>query len=286
MVLSMWRSDNTRQNLVSALQHNDTIVVFDLETTGFSPVKNHVIQLAAQKIKVENGKFRVEEEFNTYINPGYSLPPKIVEVTGITDEVLFNAPCEEDIFDDICNFFSGIAVVCGYNVSFDIEFMKEMYMRRGLSFEFDYVLDILEMARDIVPKSETSTHKLGVIAALYGVDAGLTFHNAMDDVIATARLLQVFACEYNDVQATSIKVVPKKQARIYSMRYWEGYRGKSRIYIQTNLGSFYYDIMSQSWDKKPDNPNDLKDIDMEQLRADAFRIANATNEKEFARYRN
>ena len=44
--------------------------------------------------------------------------------------------------------------------------------------------------------------------------------------------------------------------------------------------------MSQSWDKKPDNPNDLKNIDMEQLRADAFRIANATNEKEFARYRN
>ena len=59
----MWRSDNIRQNLVSALEDNDTIVVFDLETTGFSPVKNHVIQLAAQKIKVENGKFRVEKEF-------------------------------------------------------------------------------------------------------------------------------------------------------------------------------------------------------------------------------
>ena len=64
----------------------------------------------------------------------------------------------------------------------------------------------------------------------------------------------------------------------------QGYRGKSRIYIATDLGAFYYDILSQTWDKKPDNPYDINEIDMERLRADCFAMANVTTEREFAKY--
>lgn len=276
----------TKEMVLMALSEYDTIIVFDLETTGFSPQKNHIIQIAAKRFHVSDNHMCLAEELNMYVNPGYRLPPKIIEITGITDAMLASAPAEKEAFPIIREFFGNAPVLCGYNSKcFDSKFMDALYARYDDVFRCEYMLDILDMARDIVPKTESASHALGHIATLYGADHGLTFHNAMDDVTASARLLQIFIDEYMEIEdKTKQEQKPKKIARVYRMRYWQGYRGKSRIYIATDLGAFYYDILSQTWDKKPDNPYDINEIDMERLRADCFAMANVTTEREFAKY--
>ena len=278
-----WRTENTKENLFIALDVCDEVIVFDTETTGLSANKNHIIQISAQKFKIENGEFVEIARLNRYINPGYSLPPKITEVTGITDDMLIKEEYEEDVFPEIYEFFNDAQCVAGYNVAFDVRFITAMYERQGKTFDPDFIVDVLESARDLVSKKEVENHKLGTIAALYGVDDDLTFHNSMDDVIATSRLMMVFLTEYNNIKSSS--VLNKKVAKVYSLSYYKGYRGFSRIYVNTNLGSFYYDIRNKNWGVGPKNLHKVEEVDMEQLRKDAFKLANVTTEMEFARYK-
>lgn len=280
----MWRSKDTMTDVLNTFDSYDSVIVFDTETTGFNAEKDRIIQLSGQKYRIENGELILSEEFDHYINPERTLPSKITEITGITDEMLNEAKTEDELFEEIKEFFGTFPLVA-YNSGFDCRFMTAMYLRHGCEFSPAIVLDVLEMARDIVKKNETANFKLETMATLYGVNADLTFHNSMDDVTATARLLQIFYNEYKDREALGAMLLPTKRAKIFGMHYWPGFKGMSRIYLQTNLGTFYYDIRSKSWDKKPDNPIDIREVDMERLRIDAWALANATNDLEFARYR-
>lgn len=281
-----WRSEKTKNDVLALFNTERELVVLDTETTGFSAEKNVVIQFSGIKFSIINGVLEEKERFNTYINPEKSLPDKIVEVTGITDGVLSSAPLERDVFPAIKHFLGKEPNICGHNVSFDLRFMKALYERNGEEFIPKTVIDTLEMARDLAIGAEDN--KLGTLAALYGVDYGLTFHNSMDDVIACSRLLTVFVKEYKEkeeeAQATMF-FTEKQKVAIKSLRYWPGFRGNSRIYIQTNCGDFYYDIRKKSWGKGKGNVYEIDMIDMEQLKTDALKYANACDEREFARFR-
>lgn len=280
-----WRSDTTRQNLFVVVDNYDKLIVFDVETTGLNAKKDRIIQISAIKYQIENGLFLEESKLDLYINPERTLPPKIVEITGITDAVLWDQPTEMERFPEINDFFKGIKVVVGHNSKFDIRFLKELYARQGLTIDFDFELDTLEMARDLVDKSEIPNYKLGTLAELYGVDKGLTFHNSLDDVVATASLLAVFYTEYVEKESLSKNNTVKLKARVLSVRYWQGYRGHSRIYVNTDRGTFFFDTFSKEWDGKKDNVYNLDEIDMEGVRLDAWRMTGAKNELEFARFK-
>lgn len=67
---------------------DDTYVVFDLETTGFSPIKDKIIEIGA--VKVERGK--ITERFSTFVNPKVPIPFQITQLTSITDQMVMDAP--------------------------------------------------------------------------------------------------------------------------------------------------------------------------------------------------
>lgn len=284
----MWRSNKTRENVLIAFNSSDELIVYDCETTGLSPAKDRIIQIAAKKFRIVNDVDLEEiDEFEQYINPEYSLPPKIVEITGITDEFLMTQPTEDECFDRIREFFGIPEIVGGQNGGFDNRFMTAMYVRHGEEFKYNFKIDTLEMARDLIPSGTTKDYKLGTIAALYGADHGLTFHNAFDDVIATARLISVFVKEYEEIERLESEKpeIEKKVPTVFSLGYWPGYKGFARIYINTNIGGFYYDIRKKHWGVKSDNPNKIEEVDMESLKRDALNLAGALDEVEFARYR-
>ena len=288
----MWRSKKTMEAVLKVFKSNDELVVFDVETTGFSAAKERIIQFSGIKFHISNGNLVEKERFDTYINPGYPLPKRITEITGITDEMLERAQYEEEVFPSIALFLGVSPVSCGHNTSFDVRFIKALYERNGCEFEPSIVLDTLEMARDL-SEGKAGSNKLGDLADYYGVSAGLTFHNSMDDVIACSRLLNVFYKEYKEKEEemaesmTEGYSIPtfKTRAKVYKLSFWQGYRGNSRIYIFTSIGDFFYDIRKKAWDKGKNNVHDIENIDMEQLKADSLKLANALDEREFARFR-
>lgn len=277
------RDTATRNNLFRGVNESKKIVVYDLETTGLDPTKSSIIQISAIKVIHDGTKFVEIDRFNSYVNPEIPIPAKITEITGITDETVATAPTESEIFPKIKEFFGDNFVASGYNIAnFDNKFMTNLYARHGDVFEPQFTIDVIEMARDNVSKNETENFKLGTIAALYGADEGLTFHNSMDDVIATSRLLFTFYDEYK----TSYEEDKKKEATlvvvssISRISFWEGYKGFSRIYITTNIGEVFLDVRRKFWDVNKGNPYRMEEINISTLKEKVFEKAEVSSEEE------
>lgn len=272
----MWRNPKYKRQLFNVLQKFDELIIYDLETSGLSTKNDRIIQFAAVKYKIKN-KFSIEpiEEFNLYINPGFFISDKITEITKITNEQLFDKPHEDEAFQKIKEFLGENYCICGYNnTKFDNLMMTELFNRYGEDFKPAVSLDIFLMSRDIIPKQCVDNYKLSYLVELYGLDEGLQFHNALDDVKATGELLNVFIYEYQTnpnllIKETSGKPVP----RIFSISYWQGpNHNLNRVYVSTNLGKIYYSIRYKFWENKDKDNDTLSKIDMETLENQILKI--------------
>lgn len=287
-----WRNRDTRDNLFKAEEAEQQIVVYDVETTGLNAEKDRVIQLSGIKFTFHNGMPIEISRFDRYINPGIPIPPKITELTGISDDMVFDQPTETEMFVEIADFFGSNNVISGYNVAkFDNRFISAMFERNGATFSPLCTVDVLEMARDNIGANEVENFKLGTIAHVYGVDEGLTFHNSMDDVIATQKLLVAFLKQYRDTYDEdegfangniAISSDKKQVSSVHSIRFWEGYKGFSRLYVVTDIGEFYYDIRKHIWGvNAKNNPYTIDEVDMDSLCQCALKKSNAKDEIEF-----
>jgi hypothetical protein len=270
------------------VDNNHDIIVYDLETTGLDAKTASIIQISGIKVRHDGTKFVEIDKMDHYVNPEVPIPAKITEITGITDDMVVDKPTEKELFPTIKAFFGDNFVASGFNIAkFDNRFMEALYARQGEEFKPICTTDVIEMARDNVDKKETTDFKLGTIAGLYGADKGLTFHNAMDDVTATARLLYVFYDEYRasyDVDEGLVAEEGKKEiGSVTRISFWEGYKGFSRIYITTNIGEFYLDVRSNVWAVKKGNPYDIDEVDMGSLRKKTFEKAGVTTEQELVK---
>ena len=158
---------------------NSDFVVFDIETTGFNKETCGITEIGAVKIC----KGVITDSFGTFVNPKMPIPEKIQNLTGITNDMVKNAPDEEQAVLDFFEFSKG-AVLVAHNASFDIGFMKNRAERFGYSFDFSY-LDTMMLARCLYPdfvnhKLDTLTKKLNIILENH--------HRAVDDAKATAEV--------------------------------------------------------------------------------------------------
>ncbi len=152
-------------------------VVFDLETTGFSPVKNRIIEIGA--VKIENG--RITDRFSCFVNPQEPIPYHIQKLTQITDDMVKDADTIGTVLPEFLKFCGGCRLV-GHNVGFDIGFVKEK--ARALGIEVDITtVDTEGIARILLPGHARYT--LDAVAKLLEVELR-THHRAVDDAEATA----------------------------------------------------------------------------------------------------
>lgn len=152
-------------------------VVLDTETTGLRPGPDRVIEVAG--LRIRGGE--VLETFESLINPGRRLPPFIVQFTGITQEMLSEAPGAEDVVPEFLRFIEGATLV-GHNLSFDSGFLSHEAKLLGQAFPFDG-LDTLPMARRFLPGLKR--FKLDVVAQHLGISFAQR-HRAMGDAEVTA----------------------------------------------------------------------------------------------------
>ncbi|MEK3935044.1 PolC-type DNA polymerase III [Sporosarcina sp. FSL W7-1349] len=162
-----------------ALQ-DDTYVVFDVETTGLSAVYDTIIELAA--VRVRNGE--IIESFERFANPHHPLSSTTTELTGITDDMVKDAPEVEEVIRDFIEFI-GDSVLVAHNAKFDMGFFYESAKRASLETPAYPVIDTLELARFIHP--ELRNHRLNTLAKKYDIEL-TQHHRAIYDTEATAHL--------------------------------------------------------------------------------------------------
>ena len=159
---------------------NDTYVVFDLETTGFSSKNDKIIEIGAVKIK--NGE--IIGNFSEFVNPKRPIPYKIIELTGINDDMVRNAETIEEILPKFLEFI-GDSVVVAHNASFDCSFISKNCNDLGLTFE-PTIVDTVPLCRFLYP--ELKSVKLNIVAKHLGVKLE-SHHRAVDDAKATGDIL-------------------------------------------------------------------------------------------------
>ncbi|MGM8211718.1 PolC-type DNA polymerase III [Virgibacillus sp. W0430] len=170
-----------------------TYVVFDVETTGLSAVYDTIIELAG--VKIYQGE--IIDRFESFANPHKPLSNRIIEITGITDDMLVDAPEVDNVLRNFQEWM-GDSILVAHNASFDIGFLNEGFKRMGFEQVKNPVIDTLELARLLYP--DLGNHRLNTLCKL--LDIELTqHHRAIYDAEATGYMFWKFV---QDLQSKDI----------------------------------------------------------------------------------
>ena len=162
---------------------DDEFVCFDIETTGLKVDREAITEIGAVVLK--NGE--ITERFQTFVNPKRRLTPEIIGLTGITDEMLKDAPELKDALTDFLKFVNG-RPLAAHNAEFDIGFIRAGCKQVGLEFEPTYV-DTLILAQNLLPK--LGKYKLDIVAEHLDLPA-FNHHRASDDGATVGYMLIPF----------------------------------------------------------------------------------------------
>ena len=158
-------------------------VVFDLETTGFSPETNRIIEIGA--VKVQNGK--IVDKFSTFVNPQVPIPFRIEQLTSINDSMVIDAPVIADILPEFMKFCEGCVMVA-HNADFDMSFIKKNCQRLDIPCK-PTIVDTVALARVLLPN--LNRFKLDTVTKALGVSLE-NHHRAVDDAGCTAEIFVKF----------------------------------------------------------------------------------------------
>ena len=175
----------------------EKFIVFDIETTGLSAEKEAITEIGA--VIVENGK--ITETFNTFVNPKKPVPAKITEITGITDEMVKDAPSEEDAVKSFLEFADGCPLVAHNAHGFDMKFIKRVTSTFGIEMPNTYI-DTVPLARAIYP--DLKSVKLDKLAEYLGFEK-FNHHRASDDakMLADIFIKLIETLEFRDIKEIS-----------------------------------------------------------------------------------
>lgn len=173
MTTTISKKRNKGNSLVSFV---DNYVVIDIETTGLDAAYDDIIELSAVRFdnNIETARF------SSLVYPGWNIPSYITDLTGITNEMLKNAPTIATILPDFLNFL-GDSILVGHNINFDINFIYDKAEKIGLELKNDYI-DTLRFARKLL--KELKNHRLVTVKEYFNVSSD-SEHRALPDCLAT-----------------------------------------------------------------------------------------------------
>ncbi|MEJ8734951.1 MULTISPECIES: PolC-type DNA polymerase III [Mediterraneibacter] len=177
---------------------DDTYIVFDLETTGFSAIKDKIIEIGA--VKVINGE--IVDSFSTFVNPKRPIPFEITQLTSITDEMVMDSPAIETVLPEFLAFV-GDGILVAHNAGFDVGFIEQNCRYQDIEPHFTYV-DTVALARVLLPT--LSKYKLNVVAKALNISLE-NHHRAVDDAEATAEIFVKFVEMLKKENITTLKEI-------------------------------------------------------------------------------
>ena len=189
-------------------------VAFDLETTGLSPEKDRIIEIGAVIFK--DGK--EQARYQTFVDPEQKLEQKIVELTGISDEMLVGAPKIEQVLPEFLEFV-GDRILVAHNAKFDTGFIRSACNRLGYAYNFTSA-DTLTLAQQLMP--QMNKYKLDIVAKALKLP-NFNHHRAADDAnicgLIMVKFLRMLEEQgIHDLQSVNLKLAKKRSKGVIFAR--------------------------------------------------------------------
>ena len=225
-----------REKIERALKGKSTIdllsdyIVFDIETTGLDSSYDEVIEIGA--IKIKNDK--IVSKFNSLVKPKNAIDEYITELTGITNEMVKDAPTIEEVLPDFMDYIDN-DILIGHNVNFDINFIYDNLYRNKLDVLTNNFIDTMRISRKLLPN--LSHHRLIDLARYFEIDT-TNNHRTLKDCEITMNvyenLKEIALRKYDNVD--EFKNVFKKHKK-------EGLRAKDIVSTNTefDVDNLFYD---------------------------------------------
>ena len=190
---------------------DEEYVAFDLETTGLSSKKDKIIEIGAVILK--NG--REVDRFQTFVDPERHLEPKIVELTGITEDMLKGAPKIEEVLPKFLEF-CGDRVLVAHNSDFDTGFIRAECLRQGYEFTAT-ALDTLILSQNLMP--QLNKFKLDIVSNALSLP-DFNHHRAADDAMTCGLIFHRFIEKLEELDIHDLQSINPAMMKL---------RSKSRI---------------------------------------------------------
>lgn len=261
-VLADWDTFKIKDEL--ELLKGNHFVVVDIETTGLSPDKGgRITEIGA--VRIRNGQ--LEDTFSELVNPGMKIPAKIVELTGITDDMVKDKRSIGQVLPDFYQFLQGAVIVC-HNAKFDWKrFLLPGFKTVGIQAKNKFFCT-MEMFKKADNGRGRGGYTLSNLTALLDVNIE-NHHRAVDDAVATAEvvlILQKYFVPENVLRQTQVNetdiqettMLEHTPVNIKRVSYWEKQLSSKRFlrrqYVNVRsgdeFGTVFYDIASHTWYNK------------------------------------
>ena len=228
-----------------------TYSVLDIETTGLSKMTEKITEFGI--IKVRNGEKIAE--FECFVNPEKEIPPKVVEVTHITNEMVKDAETIDKVLPKVLEFIKDTVIVA-HNATFDIGFIKYNAEQLGLEFNPTYI-DSLPLAKGLFP--DFKKYKLGIIAEKLGIKVDVA-HRALADVDTLVKVLDVMIKMLKEKGITKLSEVDDKLAGDVNFTALPAYHAIILAKDKVGLKNLYKLVSISSLDYFYKKPKILKSI--------------------------
>ncbi len=215
-------------------------IVFDTETTGTSAGNDRLTEIGA--VRVRNGE--ILDSFDTFVNPGRPIPANITELTSITNEMVADAPREDEAVRQFLDWCGEDAVFIAHNAPFDMGFLNAACGRIGIVRDFTSI-DTVAISRQLLP--ELSRHKLNLVAEHLKV-GDFHHHRACDDAAVLAKIFQKFIPMLQEKEVYTIQDInsklsgadPKKLPYYHQIILVKNKVGLKNLYRLISMGHMEY----------------------------------------------